>query len=149
MATLGSKPQLITLALDCLHQQGIKPEEVVVFYTWRERPETAQALTRLGEDAAQTSTAPRYRFLELSGPDGVLRDVTSPHVPLTTHRRAAFALGLPQGGRTLGTGTRQSDPTRAAAQSVLYVKSCGTSLEKRVSELGKTRKTKWVLTCTI
>jgi len=35
MATLGSKAQLITLTLDCLRQQGILPEEVVVFHTWR------------------------------------------------------------------------------------------------------------------
>jgi len=78
MATLGSKPQLITLALDCLHQQGIRPEEVVVFHTWRERPETAQALKRLEEDATCAPSTPPYKFLELKDSDGVLRDVTAP-----------------------------------------------------------------------
>lgn len=78
MATLGSKAQLITLALDCLQEQGIGPEEVVVIHTWRERPETVQALTRLEEDAVHALGAPRYRFLELTGPDGALHDVTSP-----------------------------------------------------------------------
>jgi CRISPR-associated protein Csx14 len=78
MATLGSKPQLITLALDCLHAQGIQPGEVIVFHTWRERPETAQALKCLEEDTRRAPSTPPYRFLELGSPDGVLRDVTAP-----------------------------------------------------------------------
>ena len=78
MATLGSKAQLITLALDCLHHQGIWPEEAIVFHTWRARPETAQALARLEEDAIRSSPAPRYRFLELGDSQGILHDVTAP-----------------------------------------------------------------------
>jgi len=78
MATLGSKAQLITLTLDCLYQQGIWPEEVVVFHTWRERPETFAAIERLLAEFAQTPSAPPCRFIELRNDKGALRDVTQP-----------------------------------------------------------------------
>ncbi|MFZ5911585.1 MAG: CRISPR-associated ring nuclease [Chloroflexota bacterium] len=75
MATLGSKAQLLTLALDCLRQQGELPGEVVIFHTYRQRPETAQALARLARDPARL---PPCRSVELRGADGALRDVTQP-----------------------------------------------------------------------
>ncbi len=75
MATLGSKAQLLTLALDCLRQQGELPGEVVIFHTYRQRPETAQALDRLARDAANL---PPCRSVELRGADGPLQDVTQP-----------------------------------------------------------------------
>ncbi len=78
VATLGSKAQLITLALHCLSEQGIRPEEVLVVHTRRDRPETAQALARLEEDSALTPNPIYYRFLELCGINGPLQDVTSP-----------------------------------------------------------------------
>jgi CRISPR-associated protein (TIGR02584 family) len=78
VATLGSKAQLITLALDCLRNQGIWPSEVVVIHTWRDRPETARALARLNEEIELSSSTTTYRFLELSGENGVLQDVISP-----------------------------------------------------------------------
>jgi DNA-binding CsgD family transcriptional regulator len=78
MATLGSKAQLITLTLDCLSKQGIWPEEVVVFHTWRERSETAHALLRLSEDSKLNTSFPPFRFVELKNADGALRDVTLP-----------------------------------------------------------------------
>lgn len=78
MATLGSKAQLITLACDCLNQQGILPDEIVVIHTRKGRPETASALERLREDARMDTSPKNYRFLELSRPDDALQDVTSP-----------------------------------------------------------------------
>lgn len=78
IATLGSKAQLITLACDCLNQQGIVPDEIVVIHTRRGRPETAGALERLREDAGMDTSPKNYRFLELSGSDGALRDIASP-----------------------------------------------------------------------
>lgn len=76
MATLGSKAQLITLALDCLRQQGEVPGEVVVFHTFAQRPETARALRSLQEVA---DTLPPCRFMELCNPQGApLQDVTAP-----------------------------------------------------------------------
>ncbi len=50
IATLGSKAQIITLALDCLAQTDTLPRRVTVIHTRAERPETAQALERLRED---------------------------------------------------------------------------------------------------
>ncbi len=75
MATLGSKAQLITLALDCLHQQGEAPQEIVIFHTHRQRPETAIALERLQQEAA---SLPPLRSIELCSPHGTLADVTQP-----------------------------------------------------------------------
>jgi len=75
MATLGSKAQLVTLALDCLRQQGELPGEVVILHTYRQRPETAQALARLAREPARL---PPCRSVELRGADGALRDVTQP-----------------------------------------------------------------------
>lgn len=75
IAMLGSKAQLVTLALDCLRQQGEVPGEVVIFHTYRQRPETAQALERLLHDPA---SLPPCRSVELRGADGALRDVTQP-----------------------------------------------------------------------
>ncbi len=78
MATLGSKAQLITLALDCLAQENVRPKEVVVFHTWRDRPETQRALLALKAEFEQNASAPPYRFAELCSDEGALRDVTSP-----------------------------------------------------------------------
>jgi len=75
MATLGSKAQLLTLALDCLRQQGEVPGEVVIFHTYRQRPETAQALDRLAREPARLLPC---RSVELRGADGPLQDVTQP-----------------------------------------------------------------------
>ncbi len=75
MATLGSKAQLITLALDCLRQQGETPGEVVIFHTHRQRAETAQALARL---ESESTGLPPCRSVELRGDAQPLRDVTQP-----------------------------------------------------------------------
>ncbi len=86
LATLGSKAQLITLALDCLREQGVEPREIVVVHTRRERPETARALKRLDEEIERGGMPP-YRSLELCGPQGVLRDVTAPEEVEIAFRR--------------------------------------------------------------
>lgn len=75
MATLGSKAQLVTLALDCLRQQGEVPGEVVLFHTYRQRAETAQALACLERESTDL---PPCRSVELRGADRALRDVTQP-----------------------------------------------------------------------
>jgi CRISPR-associated Csx14 family protein len=78
VATLGSKPQIITLALDCLRAQRVEPREVVILHTRRERPETAAALAALVTDFARHFPAIALRPMELSR-DGVpLADVTAP-----------------------------------------------------------------------
>lgn len=78
IATLGSKPQLITLAVDCLMQSGEKLEEIIVVHTRRERAETQSALSRLSADLSKTAPQITLRFLELSNNGIALQDVTSP-----------------------------------------------------------------------
>ncbi len=78
IATLGSKPQIITLTLDLLRDQQITPVEVVVVHTSRQRLITASALARLQADLQVHYPQIAYRSLELS--DGVqpLQDVMAP-----------------------------------------------------------------------
>ena len=73
IATLGSKPQLITLALDCLHQDGITPSSVVMVHTRRGRRETDSALTVLASEFQETYPTIELRSLELQQ-----KDVTAP-----------------------------------------------------------------------
>ncbi len=86
MATLGGKAQLITLALDCLLEQGSRPEQVVVFHTRRDRPQTASALHRLEQDAALDAQSADLRFVELRDPQGALPDVIAPEEQETAFR---------------------------------------------------------------
>ena len=78
IATLGSKAQIITLALDCLAGQGYHPQRLVVVHTRADRPETAQALQRLEADLAASRPEIQFDSLELSYAGAPLRDVTSP-----------------------------------------------------------------------
>ncbi|PWH12405.1 MAG: hypothetical protein DDG60_13325 [Anaerolineae bacterium] len=78
IATLGSKAQIITLALGCLAQQDDLPERVLVVHTRAARPETAQALQRLREDIPQTFPSTFLESLELRRNGAPLPDVTTP-----------------------------------------------------------------------
>lgn len=78
MATLGSKAQLVTLALDCLAMEGVHPETVVVFHASRERPETDQAVGRLENEFAARSDGITLRLMLLRDGEVPLRDILSP-----------------------------------------------------------------------
>lgn len=78
MATLGSKAQLVTLALDCLAMEGVHPETVVVFHASRERPETDQAVGRLEKEFAARSDGITLRLMLLRDGEVPLRDILSP-----------------------------------------------------------------------
>lgn len=78
IATLGSKPQLVTLAVDCLLQSGESLDEIIVVHTYRDRTETQLALSRLSADLSKTTPQIKLRFLELSKNGIALQDVTSP-----------------------------------------------------------------------
>lgn len=78
IATLGSKAQIITLALDCLAQAADLPRRVTVVHTRADRPETAQALARLREDFSQCFPTVELHPLELHRNGLFLRDVTTP-----------------------------------------------------------------------
>lgn len=78
IATLGSKPQLITLAVDCLIGSGENLDEIVVVHTHRDRTETQLALSQLTDDLSKTNPRIPLRFLELSNNGIAILDVTSP-----------------------------------------------------------------------
>lgn len=78
IATLGSKPQIITLTLDCLHQSGDFPDSVVVVHTRQARPETNTALQSLRADLELHYPGLLLRGLELSRDGAPLLDVTQP-----------------------------------------------------------------------
>ncbi|HXF85109.1 MAG TPA: CRISPR-associated ring nuclease [Anaerolineales bacterium] len=75
IATLGAKAQLVTLALDCLQEEGVIPEKTIVLHTNKGRPQTAEALQKLLNDPVPH---PPYQFLELHDEKGALKDVTAP-----------------------------------------------------------------------
>lgn len=78
IATLGSKAQIITLALDCLRAQGKLPQHLVIIHTRADRLETAQALQRLEADLPVHFPKLQFENLELTYAGAPLKDVTSP-----------------------------------------------------------------------
>jgi CRISPR-associated Csx14 family protein len=78
IATLGAKPQLITLAMDCLREKGDTPQRVTCIHAARERAETAQALDLIQRDFTANFPNAQCDHLELSENGLPLRDITSP-----------------------------------------------------------------------
>lgn len=78
IATLGSKPQLVTLAAGCLIRDGVDLDEVLVVHTDQQRPETSLALGAIRDEFTVHYPAIALRFLEISNPEGPLMDVTAP-----------------------------------------------------------------------
>ncbi|MCG2787232.1 MAG: CRISPR-associated ring nuclease [Anaerolineae bacterium] len=75
---LGSKAQLITLALDCLRLQSNLPQSLLVVHTRTERPATASALERLKQDLPEHYPHLNFKTLELAHKGLPLQDVTAP-----------------------------------------------------------------------
>jgi CRISPR-associated protein Csx14 len=73
VATLGTEPQVVTIALDLLREKGHRPEEVVVVHTVGKviRP----ALERLAEEFASGVVV--YRPVPIAGPSGPVADITT------------------------------------------------------------------------
>ncbi len=78
IATLGSKPQLVTLAVDCLRQQEEVLNKVVVIHASRERLETQKALLLLKEHFPKSYPNINLEYLQLEKDGKPLADVTSP-----------------------------------------------------------------------
>ena len=78
IAPVATKPQLITLALDCLQSRRSLPDEVIGIHTRGDRPATAAALQTLRADIAQHYPHLKWHPLELSDGQGPLEDVVSP-----------------------------------------------------------------------
>jgi len=73
VATLGTEPQVVTIALDLLWKKGYRPEEIVVVHTAGDvvRP----ALERLAEEFASGTVV--YRAVPIVGPSGPVADITT------------------------------------------------------------------------
>lgn len=78
ISTLGSKPQLITLALDCLRDMGESPEAVVVIHASKARFHTKVALEKIERDLAEAGSSAQFVFVELKRDGKALEDITSP-----------------------------------------------------------------------
>ena len=74
IATLGTEPQVVTLALDLLQAKGYPIAEVIVVHTAGKV--VAPALRRLSEEFAR-ATWPRYRTVVVEGESGPIDDVST------------------------------------------------------------------------
>jgi len=78
IAPISSKPQLVTIALDLLRQQGEYVRDVVVLHTTLSRPTTRAAVVRLGDEFPCAYPATHLRPICLCDERGVpLSDVDS------------------------------------------------------------------------
>ncbi len=78
IATLGAKPQLVTLAMDCLREKGEVPELIVCIHGSRRRVETESALRQLRSDIKKNFPSTKFKELELADQGQPLTDITSP-----------------------------------------------------------------------
>jgi CRISPR-associated Csx14 family protein len=78
IATLGSKPQLATLALDCLHQMRESPASLVLIHASKTRPETQIALDKVQADLPHSHPDVQFHAVELQDGGKALTDITSP-----------------------------------------------------------------------
>ncbi len=74
IATLGTEPQVVTLALDLLRAKGYAIAEVIVVHTVGEV--VPPALLRLAEEFARTG-AGVYRPVPVEGQDGPVEDIVT------------------------------------------------------------------------
>jgi len=78
IAPVGSKPQLATIALDLLQQQGENVQEVAVLHTTLARQTTRLSIARLGEEFPRAYPGVRLRPICLCDEGGLpLNDVDS------------------------------------------------------------------------
>jgi CRISPR-associated Csx14 family protein len=78
IVTLGSKPQLATLALDCLHEMGENPGSLLVVHASRDRPETRRAVEKIQTEIPQSNSTTQFETIELQANGQALSDITSP-----------------------------------------------------------------------
>lgn len=78
IAPLASKPQIITLALDELEQQGETVQHVVVITSDKQQEPTRTSLARLHTDLAEHRPYLTWRVAELQQDGRPLRDVVAP-----------------------------------------------------------------------
>jgi CRISPR-associated protein Csx14 len=78
IAPVGTKPQLVTIALDLLHAQGEVVEEAIILHTTLDRQANRVSIAQLGEEFSQFYLDVRLRPICLCDEHGIpLRDVAS------------------------------------------------------------------------
>jgi CRISPR-associated protein Csx14 len=77
IATLGSKPQLATLALDCLQTMGESPASLILIHASKTRPETKIALDKIQADLPRSHPNVQFHAVELQDGGNALADITS------------------------------------------------------------------------
>lgn len=75
---LGSKPQLATLALDCLQEMQERPTILILLHASKTRPETQTALDAIQADLPQSHPNVHIQAIELQEEGNALTDITSP-----------------------------------------------------------------------
>ncbi len=78
ISALASKPQLITLALDCLSARGEPPAELVVLHTDAGRDPTRSGLAALKRALPVDFPPLTTQYLQLDQNGAALRDITAP-----------------------------------------------------------------------
>jgi CRISPR-associated Csx14 family protein len=78
VVTLGSKPQLATLALDCLRQMRESPQSLILIHASKARFETQNALDSLQRDLPHSHPDIEVTSIELHENGRILADITSP-----------------------------------------------------------------------
>ena len=78
IVTLGSKPQLATLALDCLQQMRENPGSLIVIHASKARFATQQALEKILGDLPSSHPGVQFHDVELKDHGKPLADITSP-----------------------------------------------------------------------
>ncbi|MEJ5224211.1 MAG: CRISPR-associated ring nuclease [Anaerolineales bacterium] len=78
ISALASKPQLVTLALDCLIAHGDLPGEVLILHTDARYHPTQSGLATLRAALPRDYPHLSSRYIELRNHDAPLRDVTAP-----------------------------------------------------------------------
>jgi CRISPR-associated Csx14 family protein len=86
IGNLGSKPQLITLTLDCLREMGEVPESILVIHASKERRDTQEALIHIETDVRRINPGIFFHPIELHHKGNPLKDVTSPEEVQTAFR---------------------------------------------------------------
>ncbi|MCP4538868.1 MAG: hypothetical protein GY832_17170 [Chloroflexi bacterium] len=79
IAPVGSKPQLVTIALDLLQQQNEDVQEVIVIHTTLDRPTTRLSVTSLGQEFPGAYPGTHLRPICLCDERGIpLDDIDNP-----------------------------------------------------------------------
>ena len=119
IAPVGSKPQLVTIALDLLQQQGEDVQEVIIIHTTLDRPTTRLSVTRLGQEFPGLYHDTRLRLICLCDERGTPTERAAVAAKLA---KAVLEEGMPDGVSILSVNVPVgADPGKVALTKPLDV----------------------------